>query len=277
MSQASHSENEPALLRHDAGGVVTLTLNRPGQFNSLSTELLTELQNSLEAIAQDADVRVVVIAGAGKAFCAGHDLKQMRAHHDKDYMRSLFAQCGQVMLTIVRMPQPVIARIHGITAAAGCQLVATCDLAVAADVARFAVSGINVGLFCATPSVALARNMGRKQAMEMLLTGDFIDAAEAQRRGLVNRVVPIDRLDAEVKQLTDSICGKPASAIAMGKQVFYRQLELGLDGAYQLTAETMACNMMCADAGEGIDAFMQKRKPMWPASAPSASLPHGQL
>jgi enoyl-CoA hydratase/carnithine racemase len=178
-------------------------------------------------------------------------------------MQELFAQCGKVMMTIVRMPQPVIARVHGIAAAAGCQLVAMCDLAVAAEVARFAVSGINVGLFCATPSVALGRNMGRKQAMEMLLTGDFIDAAEAQRRGLVNRVVPLEQLDAEVKKLTDSICGKSAAAVSMGKQMFYRQLELGLDAAYQLATETMACNMMCADAGEGIDAFMQKRQPEW--------------
>ncbi len=263
MSTPPLTENEAVLLRRDAGGVATLTLNRPGQFNSLSTELLTELQDALDAIDHDVSVRVVVIEGAGKAFCAGHDLKQMRANHDKGYMQRLFAQCGKVMMTLMRMPQPVIARVHGIATAAGCQLVATCDLAVAADVARFAVSGINVGLFCATPSVALARNMGRKQAMEMLLTGDFIDAAEAQRRGLVNRVVPLDRLDAEVKQLTDSICGKSASAIAMGKQVFYEQLELGLDGAYQLAAETMACNMMGADAGEGIDAFMQKRKPEW--------------
>ena len=263
MSTPPLVENEAVLMRHEAGGVATLTLNRPDQFNSLSTELLTGLQAALDAIAQDVSVRVVVIEGAGKAFCAGHDLKQMRANHDKDYMRRLFAQCGKVMMTLMQMPQPVIARVHGIATAAGCQLVATCDLAVAADVARFAVSGINVGLFCATPSVALARNMGRKQAMEMLLTGDFIDAAEAQRRGLVNRVVPLDRLDAEVKQLTDSICGKSASAIAMGKQVFYQQLELGLEGAYQLASETMACNMMCADAGEGIDAFMQKRKPEW--------------
>jgi enoyl-CoA hydratase/carnithine racemase len=263
MSTPPLVENEAVLLRHDAGGVATLTLNRPDQLNSLSTELLTGLQDALDAIAQDVSVRVVVIEGAGKAFCAGHDLKQMRANHDKDYMRRLFGQCGKVMMTLMQMPQPVIARIHGIATTAGCQLVATCDLAVAADVARFAVSGINVGLFCATPSVALARNMGRKQAMEMLLTGNFIDAAEAQRRGLVNRVVPLDQLDAEVKQLTDSICGKSASAIAMGKQVFYRQLELGLGGAYQLTSETMACNMMCADAGEGIDAFMQKRKPEW--------------
>ncbi len=263
MSVLPPTEPDMILLRSDAGGVATLRLNRPSQFNALSTEVLTELQAALAAIAQDASVRVVVIAGAGKAFCAGHDLKQMRANHAKAYMQALFAQCGQVMMTIVQMPQPVIARVHGTATAAGCQLVAMCDLAVAAEAARFAVSGINVGLFCATPSVALGRNMGRKQAMEMLLTGDFIDAAEAQRRGLVNRVVPLEQLDAEVKKLTDSICGKSAAAVAMGKQMFYRQLELGLDAAYQLATETMACNMMCADAGEGIDAFMQKRQPEW--------------
>jgi enoyl-CoA hydratase/carnithine racemase len=263
MNVLTQTEPELILLRSDAGGVATLTLNRPGQFNSLSTEVLAELQNALDAIAQDASVRVVVLAGAGKAFCAGHDLKQMRANHAKDYMQELFTQCGKVMMTIVQMPQPVIARVHGTATAAGCQLVAMCDLAVAAEAARFAVSGINVGLFCATPSVALGRNMGRKQAMEMLLTGDFIDAAEAQRRGLVNRVVPLEQLDAEVKKLTDSICGKSAAAVSMGKQMFYRQLELGLDAAYQLATETMACNMMCADAGEGIDAFMQKRQPEW--------------
>lgn len=263
MSAVLQAENEPILLRADAGGVATLTLNRPGQFNSLSEEMLAALQGALDAIARDAAVRAVVIAGAGKAFCAGHDLKQMRANHSKGYMQKLFRQCGKVMMTLTQMPQPVIARIHGIATAAGCQLVAMCDLAVAADVARFAVSGINVGLFCSTPSVALARNMGRKQAMEMLLTGDFVDAAEAQRRGLVNRVVPLDQLDAEVKKLTDSICGKSAAAVAMGKQMFYRQLEMGLDAAYQLASETMACNMMCDDAAEGIDAFMQKRKPEW--------------
>jgi enoyl-CoA hydratase/carnithine racemase len=263
MSVLPQAESDQILLRSDADGVATLTLNRPGQFNSLSVELLTVLQSTLDAIAQDASVRVVVLAGAGKAFCAGHDLKQMRANHAKAYMQELFAQCGQVMMTLVRMPQPVIARVHGTATAAGCQLVAMCDLAVAAEAARFAVSGINVGLFCATPSVALGRNLGRKQAMEMLLTGDFIDAAEAQRRGLVNRVVPLEQLDAEVKKLADSICGKSAAAVAMGKQMFYRQLELGLDAAYDLATETMACNMMCADAGEGIDAFMEKRKPEW--------------
>ena len=253
----------PILLREDRDGVVTLTLNRPTQFNSLSEEMLSELQGALDAIARDVSVRAVVIAGAGKAFCAGHDLKQMRANHGKAYMQKLFKQCGRVMMTITEMPQPVIARIHGIATAAGCQLVAMCDLAVAAEGARFAVSGINVGLFCATPSVALGRAMGRKQAMEMLLTGDFIDAAEAQRRGLVNRVVPLEQLDAEVKKLTDSICAKSAVAVGMGKQMFYKQIEMGLDGAYQLASETMACNMMAADAAEGIDAFMQKRKPEW--------------
>lgn len=253
----------PILMREDKDGVVTLTLNRPTQFNSLSEEMLAELQAALDAIAADKSVRAVVIAGAGKAFCSGHDLKQMRANHSKAYMQKLFRQCGKVMMSITEMPQPVIARIHGIATAAGCQLVAMCDLAVAVEGARFAVSGINVGLFCATPSVALGRAMGRKQAMEMLLTGDFIDAAEAQRRGLINRVVPLDQLDAEVKKLTDSICAKSAVAVGMGKQMFYKQLEMGLDGAYQLASETMACNMMADDAAEGIDAFMQKRKPEW--------------
>ncbi|MDP3513968.1 MAG: enoyl-CoA hydratase [Sulfuritalea sp.] len=253
----------PILMREDKDGVATLTLNRPTQFNSLSEEMLAELQAALDVIAADKSVRAVVIAGAGKAFCAGHDLKQMRANHSKAYMQKLFKQCGKVMMTITEMPQPVIARIHGIATAAGCQLVAMCDLAVAAEGAKFAVSGINVGLFCSTPSVALGRAMGRKQAMEMLLTGDFIDAAEAQRRGLINRVVPLDQLDAEVKKLTDSICAKSAVAVGMGKQMFYKQLEMGLDGAYQLASETMACNMMADDAAEGIDAFMQKRKPEW--------------
>jgi enoyl-CoA hydratase/carnithine racemase len=253
----------PVLLREEREGVVTLTLNRPLQFNSLSEEMLTELQAALDSIAGDAKSRVVVIAGAGKAFCAGHDLKQMRANPGKSYQQKLFKQCGRMMMTLTEMPQPVIARVHGIATAAGCQLVAMCDLAVAVEGAKFAVSGINLGLFCSTPSVALARAMGRKQAMEMLLTGEFIDAAEAQRRGLVNRVVAPEQLDAEVKKLTDSISAKSAVAVGMGKQLFYRQLEMGLEGAYQLAAETMACNMMAEDAGAGIDAFMEKRKPEW--------------
>jgi enoyl-CoA hydratase/carnithine racemase len=255
--------SQALLLRETNAGVAMLTMNRPDQFNSLSEELLAEFQQALEAIAADSAVRVVVIAGAGKAFCAGHDLKQMRANHSKEYMQRLFRQCGRLMTTIASIPQPVVARVHGIATAAGCQLVASCDLAVAAEGARFAVSGINVGLFCSTPAVALSRNMGRKQAMEMLLTGDFIDAAEAQRRGLVNRVVPVEQLDAELQRLTDSICGKSAAAVRLGKQLFYRQLEMGQEAAYQMASETMACNMMFEDAGEGIDAFMAKRKPEW--------------
>ncbi len=251
---------EALLLRHDRDGVVTLTLNRPAQFNALSTELLDALQAALEKVGADGTARVLVIAGAGRAFCAGHDLKQMRANHDKAYMQRLFRQCGRIMTLLTELPQPVIARVHGVATAAGCQLVASCDLAVAAEAAKFAVSGINVGLFCSTPAVALARNMGRKQALEMLLTGDFIAADEAQRRGLVNRVVPLEQLDEEVKKLADSICAKSPAAIAMGKQLFYRQIEMGLAGAYQLAAETMACNMMTEAAVAGIDGFMAKRK-----------------
>ena len=257
-----NSPNEPCLLRADrADGLTTLTLNRPGQFNSLSREMLTAIQQEFDAIAADPAVRVVVIGGAGKAFCAGHDLKEMRANHDKAFMQALFKQCGELMLTITRMPQPVIARVHGIATAAGCQLVSMCDLAVAADVAKFAVSGINVGLFCSTPAVGLARNLGRKNALEMLLTGEFIDAMEARAKGLVNRVVPADALDAEIERLAQSILAKSAVAVRIGKGMFYKQLEMGLTEAYDYAGEVMACNMMSEDAGEGIDAFMQKRKP----------------
>lgn len=255
--------SEALLLRETNAGVATLTMNRPDQFNALSEELLAEFQQALDAVAADPAIRVVVIAGAGKAFCAGHDLKQMRANCGKEAMQRLFRQCGRLMTTIAGIPQPVIARVHGIATAAGCQLVASCDLAVAAEGVRFAVSGINVGLFCSTPAVALSRNMGRKQALEMLLTGEFIDAFEAQRRGLVNRVASADQLDAEVGRLTDSICAKSAVAVRLGKQMFYRQLEMGQEAAYQLASETMACNMMAEDAVEGIDAFMAKRKPEW--------------
>ena len=254
--------DDALVLRQDReDGLTTLTLNRPNAFNSLSKDLLTALQAELDRIAASESVRVVVIAGAGKAFCSGHDLKEMRANHSKDYMQALFRQCGELMLTITRMPQPVIARVHGIATAAGCQLVSMCDLAVAADVSKFAVSGINVGLFCSTPAVGLARNLGRKAALEMLLTGDFIDAMEAKAKGLVNRVVPLDALDAEVERLAGSILAKSAIAIRTGKGMFYKQLEMGLVEAYDYAAEVMACNMMSEDAGEGIDAFMQKRKP----------------
>ena len=258
------STEEPLVLRTDrADGLTTLTLNRPGQFNSLSRDMLTTIRAELDDIAASEAVRVVVIAGAGKAFCAGHDLKEMRANHDKGYMQALFRQCGELMLTLTRMPQPVIARVHGIATAAGCQLVSMCDLAVAADVAKFAVSGINVGLFCSTPAVGLARNLGRKAALEMLLTGDFIDAMEAKAKGLVNRVVPADALDAEVERLTQSILAKSAVAVRIGKGMYYKQLEMGLTEAYAYASEVMACNMMSEDAGEGIDAFMQKRKPAY--------------
>jgi enoyl-CoA hydratase/carnithine racemase len=258
---------EPLLLEScSPEGVVTLTMNRPAQFNSLSEEMLAALQAAFDRIGADATARVIVIAAAGKAFCAGHDLKQMKANPRQDYYEKLFADCARLMLTIQRVPQPVIARIHGIATAAGCQLVATCDLAVAAEGTRFGVNGIDVGLFCSSPSVALARNVGRKQAFEMLVTGEFIDAATARARGLVNRVVPADQLDAEVKRLADAIVAKPAVAIGMGKGLFYRQVEMGVDAAYQLAGQTMACNMIDEVAQEGVAAFMEKRKPHWAGS-----------
>jgi enoyl-CoA hydratase/carnithine racemase len=251
------------LTERDARGIVRLTLNRPQRFNALSEEMLTALQTVLDEVAADPAARVVVLAGQGKAFCPGHDLKQMRANPRLDYYQRLFAQCAQLMLSIQRMPQPVIARVHGMATAAGCQLVAMCDLAVAAEEARFAVSGITVGLFCSTPAVPLSRNLTRKQAFEMLVTGEFIDARTAQARGLVNRVVPAAELDAEVERLALAIAGKPAVSIARGKELFYKQLEMGIDAAYQLAGQTMACNMLDADTQEGVEAFVGKRKPSW--------------
>jgi enoyl-CoA hydratase/carnithine racemase len=255
---------EPLLLtRQDARGVVTLTLNRAQAFNSLSEAMLDALQAELDRIAVDESVRVVIIAAAGKAFCAGHDLKEMRAEPSQAYYERLFAQCARMMLAIQRLPVPVIARVQGIATAAGCQLVATCDLAVAAREARFAVSGVNLGLFCSTPSVALSRNLPRKAAFEMLVTGNFISADEALARGLVNRVVVADALDAEVEALAASIVAKPRVAIAMGKALFYRQLETGMENAYKDAGQTMACNMMDAAALEGVQAFIDKRSPDW--------------
>lgn len=259
MSAVAETVDEPLVLRQDAEGVTTLTLNRPGQFNALSIAMLEALTAAIDEIAVDPGVRVVVLAGAGKAFCAGHDLKEMRSNEARQFQQELFNRCSRFMVKLTELPQPVIARVHGIATAAGCQLVSTCDLAVAADVARFAVSGINVGLFCATPSVPLSRSMGRKEAFEMLVTGEFIDAAEARRRGLVNRVVPLDQLDDEIARLTATICAKSPLAIRMGKQMFYRQLEMGQEAAYQLASETMTCNMMADDAKEGIDAFVAKK------------------
>lgn len=254
---------EQILLRSDQNGVTTLTLNRPKQFNALSQAMLDALQLELDAIAADETVRVVVIASNGKAFCAGHDLKEMRSHTEQEFHQALFTQCSHMMMTINRMPQPVIARVHGLATAAGCQLVAACDLAVAADTATFATSGIRVGLFCSTPSVAVSRNLGRKKAMEVLLTGDFIDAHTAAQEGLINYAVPVEQLDATIQRLTDAIVAKSPYAVASGKRMFYKQLEMDMADAYDYAAEVMACDMMAADASEGIDAFIQKRQPVW--------------
>jgi len=257
--------NSEALILHtmDARGVVTLTLNRPMAFNALSEGLLGALQAALDRVATDDAVRAVVIAGAGKAFCAGHDLKEMRAEPSLGYYQRLFAMCGRMMMTIQQLPVPVIARVQGIATAAGCQLVAMCDLAVAARDARFAVSGINVGLFCSTPSVALSRNLARKAAFEMLVTGAFVSADEAQAKGLVNRVADPERLDAEVDALLAQIVAKPREALALGKQLFYRQLEQGIKAAYADAEATMATNMMEPCALEGVQAFIDKRTPDW--------------
>ena len=267
LEPAAAARPEPAepLVRREAdgSGVVRLTINRGGAFNSLSEGVLAALQAELDAVAADESARVVVLGGAGKAFCAGHDLKEMRAAPSQDYYERLFAQCGRMMMTIQKLPVPVIARVHGIATAAGCQLVAMCDLAVAAQEARFAVSGVNLGLFCSTPSVALSRNVPRKAAFEMLVTGRFVDAAEALRLGLVNRVVPAERLDEEVQALADSIVAKPRTALALGKALFYRQLETGIEAAYADAACTMACNMMDEDALEGVQAFIDKRPAAW--------------
>ena len=254
---------EPILLTGTNAGIATLTLNRPRQYNALSEDMLVALQSALDEIAGDETVRVVVITANGKAFCAGHDLKEMRSSEDRAYHQALFDRCGTMMKTINQLPQPVIAQVQGIATAAGCQLVAQCDLAVAADTARFAVSGINVGLFCSTPAVPLSRNMHRKQAMQMLLTGDFIDAQTAKQFGLVNEVVPAEDLDNAVASLAQKITGKSPLAVNLGKKMFYRQANMDLSAAYQFAGERMTCNMDSEDAREGIDAFIEKRKPAW--------------
>jgi enoyl-CoA hydratase/carnithine racemase len=264
MKETSTMSDQPLVLHEtDSRGVVTLTLNRPEAFNALSEGLLEALQAALDRVAADERARVVVIAAAGKAFCAGHDLKEMRAEPSLAYYERLFAQCGRMMMTIQKLPVPVLARVQGIATAAGCQLVAMCDLAVAARGTRFAVSGVNLGLFCSTPSVALSRNLPRKAAFEMLVTGDFIDADEARARGLVNRVAEPAELDAEVERLVARIVAKPRVALALGKQLFYRQLEAGIEAAYDDAGRTMACNMMDAAALEGVQAFIEKRPPRW--------------
>ena len=262
---------EPVVLRsQDARGVITLTLNRPQAFNALSEAMLAALQREFDAIAQDESVRVVVLAAEGKAFCAGHDLKEMRAAPSLEYYQRLFAQCAEMMLGIQRLPVPVIARVQWIATAAGCQLVAMCDLAVASSTAKFAVSGVNLGLFCSAPGVALSRNISRKAAFEMLVTGEFISAQEAKARGLVNRVAEPKQLDAEVEKLVATIVAKPRIAVAMGKQLFYRQAELDIAAAYKTAAQSMACNMMDEVALEGVQACIDKRKPRWNESAKSS-------
>ena len=254
---------EQVLRRHDADGVATLTMNRPAARNALSIALMQALVDELAAIAADPTVKVVVIGGAGPAFCAGHDLRELRGNPGREAYQATFALCSRLMTDIVRLPKPVIARVHGVATAAGCQLVATCDLAVAAETARFATPGVNIGLFCSTPMVALSRAVGRKAAMEMLLTGELIDAARAHALGLVNRVVPDAELDAAVAALAGQIAAKSPLTLAIGKEAFYRQAEMGLDDAYAYAAEVMTRNMLARDAAEGIDAFLAKRPPVW--------------
>ena len=253
----------PVLLEEYDRGVLRLTLNRPDARNALSAALMSALLEALSRAATDPLARVVVIAGAGPAFCAGHDLREMRADQRRETYERLFAQCSELMLEIVRLPKPVIAEVHGVATAAGCQLVATCDLAVAAEDARFATPGVNIGLFCSTPMVALTRAIGRKAAMEMLLTGKLIDAETARAIGLVNRVVPREGLRDAVDGLARDIAGKSALTVKIGKEAFYRQAELDLAAAYRYAAEVMTTNMLARDAGEGIDAFLAKRAPIW--------------
>jgi enoyl-CoA hydratase/carnithine racemase len=260
---AAHLGENDVLLREDAGGVCTLTLNRPHYYNALSEELIEALQTNLDAIAADPAVRVVVITGAGRGFCAGHDLKEMNAQTEQGYFEDLFARCNRMMLSIIRLPQPVIAKVHGLATANGCQLVSICDLAVAADTAQFALCGVRLGLFCSTPSVGVSRNVLRKRAFEMLVTGDFSDAATAVRDGLINRAVPEAELDAEVARLAARIVANPAIAIGAGKKMFYRQLELDLETAYDYAGKVMAENVMAEDTREGISAFLEKREPAW--------------
>lgn len=261
---------ESLILAVQSGAVRSLTLGRPGARNALSASLMAALQGALDDAATDRSVRVVVIAATGPAFSAGHDLKEMTAHRGdadkgKAFYAALFAQCSRLMQTIVRHPKPVIAQVQGIATAAGCQLVASCDLAVASSAARFATPGVNIGLFCSTPMVALSRNVARKHAMEMLLTGEMIAADEARRIGLVNRVVAPERLEGETAALAALIATKPHGTLKIGKEAFYRQIEMPLSDAYDYASEVMTTNMLAAEAEEGIGAFVEKREPKWPA------------
>jgi enoyl-CoA hydratase/carnithine racemase len=261
---ATLTAKQPFIHSTIANEVATLTLNRPERFNPLSSDMIGAIHAELDAIANNRSVRVVILAAEGKGFCAGHDLKEMRAHTgDKNWQRQLFDACSRMMIALTEIPQPVIARVQGIATAAGCQLVSMCDLAVCADTATFALPGVNIGVFCSTPAVGVVRNVGRKHAMEMLLTGEPIDAATALSWGLVNRVVPIGQLDAEIKRFTDIILARSSAAIRFGKQSFYGQIDRPLDAAYDVASEVMASNLLLEDAAEGIDAFLQKRPANW--------------
>lgn len=253
----------PYVLREDQDGVATITLNRGERFNPLSHAMITALIDVLNQIAKDSAVRVVILKGSGRGFCAGHDLKEMQANRSEAWMQAMFDGCSDLMMCLTELPQPVIAQVHGIATAAGCQLTSMCDLAVAASDAKFALPGVNIGLFCSTPAVGVARNIGRKRAMEMLLTGETISAQTALEWGLVNRVVPAERLEAETRQLADQIKSKSSAVIAMGKKTFYRQIDENLSGAYATSGKTMTCNMMLNDSTEGINAFLEKRQPRW--------------
>jgi enoyl-CoA hydratase/carnithine racemase len=264
------TETNSVLLREDAGPIALLTLNRPGARNGLSAELIASLHRTIEDIGSARDIRAVILTGAGSAFSSGHDLKELQAHrNDADRGRSFFARtmsaCSAMMMSILRCPKPVIAAVNGVATAAGCQLVATCDLAVASSDATFATPGVNIGLFCSTPMVALSRNVARKPAMEILLLGEMVSAAEAKALGLVNRVVPANQLHGEAMELARRIAAKPPATVKFGKEAFYRQLDMPLEEAYRYASEIMVENMLHAEAKEGIGAFLEKRKPDWPA------------
>jgi enoyl-CoA hydratase/carnithine racemase len=263
MNAANDTAPEPLVLAETRDGVCTLTLNRGDRFNPLSRAMIAALEAELDRLAADREARAVVVAANGRGFCAGHDLKELRAHPDAAWQRELFDACSRMMLKLTQLPQPVIARVHGIATAAGCQLVSMCDLAIAADTAKFALPGVNVGVFCSTPAVGVARNIARKRVMEMLLTGEMIDAPTALAWGLVNRVVAVADLDAAVAHFTGIIKAKSAGIVALGKRAFYQQVDRGLPGAYELTGEVMACNLLDPDAAEGIDAFLGKRPAAW--------------
>jgi enoyl-CoA hydratase/carnithine racemase len=258
------ASEQPFVLREKTGGVVRLTLNRPERFNPLSAAMIAALQQCLDEVAADSEARVVILAAGGRGFCAGHDLKEMRAHAaDADWQSRLFSDCNRMMVSLTRLPQPVIARVHGIATAAGCQLVSMCDIALAADTASFAMPGVNIGVFCTTPAVGVARNVSRKRAMEMLLTGRPIDAPTALEWGLINRVAPAEGLDAAVQEFVDAVLSRSSAVIGLGKRAFYDQIDRPLAAAYDVAGEAMTRGLLLEDAAEGMDAFLQKRPPLW--------------